>query len=123
MPGLVKEYGPEVQYVTKDTPLNDILYLIKRDGAVFVRNLVDEKDVDRAYDDVRERLETDPEWNGSFYPGEQPLFRDSDTVWITIKPSLTIAPVRKHSASSSHDRQKRSLHENPADESTLSSHL
>lgn len=68
MGSISMEYGPEVQYVTKDTPLEDILRLIKRDGAVFVRNLVSEEDVDKAYEDVKERFDQDLEWEGSFFP-------------------------------------------------------
>lgn len=68
MPGPVKEYGPEVQYVTTDHSLDDIFYLLKRDGAVFVRNFVSIEDVDQAYADVKDRLDEAPEWNGTFYP-------------------------------------------------------
>lgn len=70
MPGPVKEYGPEVQYVTTDHSLDDIFYLLKRDGAVFVRNFVSIEDVDQAYADVKDRLDEAPEWNGTFYPSK-----------------------------------------------------
>ena len=67
---LSEKYGPEVQYVTLDTPLEDVFYLIKRDGGVFVRNFVSEEDVDRAYADVKDRLEAAPIWNGEFFPSK-----------------------------------------------------
>jgi len=70
MPGITKQWGPEVQYVPNDTQLDDLLYLIKRDGLVIVRNLVSEEDVDHAHNDVKDRLEDDPEWDGSFFPKE-----------------------------------------------------
>jgi hypothetical protein len=70
MPSILKQYGPEVQHVSKNTPLEDILYLIKRDGVVFVRNLVSEADVDKAHDDVKDRLEQDLDWDGTFFPSE-----------------------------------------------------
>ena len=68
MPDISKQYGPEVQYVPNTTPIEDIIYLIKRDGAVFLRNLIPPEDVDRAYEDVKERLEKDIDWDGNFYP-------------------------------------------------------
>ncbi|KAF4782476.1 phytanoyl-CoA dioxygenase [Colletotrichum scovillei] len=64
------KYGPEVQKVSADTPLDDIIYLLKRDGGVFVRDLVPVADVDKAHEECRERLENDVEWNGSFFPKE-----------------------------------------------------
>lgn len=66
----VEKYGPEVQKVPADAPLADILYLLKRDGGVFVKNLVSEEDVDKACDDVKERLDADVEWEGAFFPSE-----------------------------------------------------
>lgn len=62
------KYGPEVQRVSTDTPLEEILYLLKRDGGVFVKGLVSEANVDQAFADCREILDSDVEWNGSFFP-------------------------------------------------------
>lgn len=70
MPGLRKQYGSEVQHVSNDTPLEDILYLIKRDGAVFVKDFVSEGDVDKAREDIEDRLDNDPAWDGSFFPSQ-----------------------------------------------------
>ncbi|KAL4737688.1 hypothetical protein BDV11DRAFT_171765 [Aspergillus similis] len=64
------EDGPNVQYVTKDTPLEDIIALMKRDGAVIVRGLVSPADIDQAYEEVRPFLEQRPRWDGSFFPKE-----------------------------------------------------
>ncbi|KAF4539439.1 Phytanoyl-CoA dioxygenase [Lasiodiplodia theobromae] len=80
----IEKYGPEVQKVPADAPLEDILYLLKRDGGVFVKNLVSEEDVDKACEDVKERLDADVEWEGAFFPTmrigpggkAQPLHRD-----------------------------------------------
>lgn len=77
MPGLVKSYGPEVQYVTTDTPLEDVFYLIKRDGAVFVRNFVSAEDVDKASADAQEGLDEAPEWHGDFYPSKITILNSS----------------------------------------------
>ncbi|EXJ78190.1 hypothetical protein A1O3_09351 [Capronia epimyces CBS 606.96] len=70
MPGLVKEYSSDVQKVSADTPLEDVLYLLKRDGGVFIKGLIPEEDVDQAYDEVRDRLEESLEWEGDFFPKE-----------------------------------------------------
>lgn len=63
------KYSDKVQKVSKDTPLEDILYLLKRDGGVFVKNLIPVGEVDKAITDVSGRLDNDMEWNGSFFPG------------------------------------------------------
>jgi hypothetical protein len=70
MPAISHQYSDEVQYVGNNTPIDDILYLLKRDGAVFIRNLVSYEDVDTAYKDVKERLEDDLEWEGNFFPSK-----------------------------------------------------
>jgi hypothetical protein len=62
------KYGPEVQKVPADTPVEDIIYLLKRDGGVFVKGLVPVADVDKAFEDCRARLESDVEWDGQFFP-------------------------------------------------------
>lgn len=68
-------YGPEVQKVAADTPLEDLIYLLKRDGGVFVKNFVSESDVDQAFSECRERLENDVEWQGSFFPSKPSMCR------------------------------------------------
>lgn len=68
MPSATKEYGPQVQKVPADTPLADILFLLKRDGGVFIRGLISHADIDKTYDEVRETLDNDVEWDGSFFP-------------------------------------------------------
>lgn len=64
------KYGPEVQKVAANTPLEDLIFLLKRDGGVFIKNFVSESDVDQAFSECRERLENDVEWQGSFFPSE-----------------------------------------------------
>ncbi|GJC92892.1 phytanoyl-CoA dioxygenase [Colletotrichum higginsianum] len=68
MPNVSANYGPEVQKVPADTPIEDIIYLLKRDGGVFLKQLIPVVDVDQAWEECRERLENDVEWNGSFFP-------------------------------------------------------
>ena len=70
MPGVLVEDDRKIQYVDKDTPLEDILDLIKRDGAVFVRKLVPEEAVDKARTDIEDRLENDVDWEGDFFPSQ-----------------------------------------------------
>ncbi|KAL4758307.1 phytanoyl-CoA dioxygenase family protein [Aspergillus foveolatus] len=64
------EDGLKVQYVIKDTPLEDIIAFMKRDGAIIVRDLVSPADIDQAYEELRPCLEQRPRWDGSFFPKE-----------------------------------------------------
>jgi len=70
---VLDRYGPEVQRVPADAPIEDIIALLKRDGGVFVKGLVSEVDVDKAYDECRARLDSDVEWSGSFFPSKSSL--------------------------------------------------
>ena len=70
MTSLADKYGPEVQKVPADTPIEDILYLLKRDGGVFIKSLVSDADLDQTYSECRQRLESDVAWNGSFFPSK-----------------------------------------------------
>lgn len=63
-----KKYGPGVQYIASDTPLEDILALIKRDGGVVVKGLIPPEMVDKAHEEVRRRLDEDKPWEGEFFP-------------------------------------------------------
>ncbi|KAH7253780.1 uncharacterized protein BKA55DRAFT_566247 [Fusarium redolens] len=67
---VLDKYGPEVQKVPADAPIEDIIALLKRDGGVFVKGLISEADVDKAYDECRARLDSDVEWAGNFFPKE-----------------------------------------------------
>ncbi|CZR46641.1 uncharacterized protein FPRO_12091 [Fusarium proliferatum ET1] len=67
---VLEKYGPEVQRVSADAPIQDIIALLKRDGGVFVKGLISEADVDKAYDECRARLDSDVEWSGNFFPKE-----------------------------------------------------
>lgn len=64
------KYGPEVQKVSADTPVQDIIALLKRDGGVFIKSLIPESEVDKAYDECRERLDSDVDWSGNFFPSQ-----------------------------------------------------
>ena len=74
---LSSKYSDQVQKVSKDTPIEDILYLLKRDGGVFVRGLIPEDKIDQAISDVKDRLDSDVEWNGCFFPGGSSTCRDA----------------------------------------------
>lgn len=62
------EYSLGLQYVSNDTPLEDIVSLMKRDGAVVVRNLIPTEVLDKTYDEVKDRINEDLEWEGAFFP-------------------------------------------------------
>ncbi|KEY73034.1 hypothetical protein S7711_09891 [Stachybotrys chartarum IBT 7711] len=67
-----RKYGPEVQRVDSDTPVDDIIFLLKRDGGVFIKGLISEADVDKAHDECRGQLDADGDvgWDGTFFPRE-----------------------------------------------------
>lgn len=57
-----------VQNVPKDTPLDDIYYLLKRDGGVIIKGLLPLEDIDKTYEEIKERLDQDLPWDGEFFP-------------------------------------------------------
>lgn len=59
---------PGVQNMPNDTPLDDILFLLKRDGGVIVKGLIAVEDVDKTTEECRERLDQDLPWDGEFFP-------------------------------------------------------
>jgi hypothetical protein len=63
-----KEYENGIQFLSAATPLDDMIYLMKRDGSIIVKNLVPIEDIDQANKDVRPRLDEDLEWEGDFFP-------------------------------------------------------
>ncbi|RDW92954.1 phytanoyl-CoA dioxygenase family protein [Aspergillus mulundensis] len=65
-----KSFPPGLQYLPPTSALEDILTLLKRDGAVVVRSLVSESDLDDAYTEIKPALEADAEWDGEFFPKE-----------------------------------------------------
>ncbi|KAL3470492.1 hypothetical protein BJX99DRAFT_251161 [Aspergillus californicus] len=65
-----KHYDAGVQYVSADAPLDDIIYLLKRDGGLVVRGMVSQEDLDTTHNDIKDRLDKDEEWDGEFFPKE-----------------------------------------------------
>jgi hypothetical protein len=63
-----KQYDTGLQYLTPDAPLDDIIHLLKRDGTVAIRGLVSVTDLDKTYDEIKDRMNTDREWEGEFFP-------------------------------------------------------
>ncbi|KAL5336899.1 hypothetical protein BJX70DRAFT_400239 [Aspergillus crustosus] len=57
----------DLQYATSDTPLAEIVKILERDGAVIVRNLISYEDLVTVYDDIKDVLDADPEWEGDFF--------------------------------------------------------
>lgn len=70
MPGFLKQYGPEVQHVSNDTPLEDICQLLKRDGVVIIKKLIPLEEVEKAHEEIEERLQKDVVWEGTFFPSK-----------------------------------------------------
>ncbi|KAH8432831.1 phytanoyl-CoA dioxygenase family protein [Aspergillus melleus] len=64
------KYQPGVQNVPNDTPLEDILFLLKRDGGVIIKGLIPVEDVDKTTEEIRHRLDQDLPWDGEFFPKE-----------------------------------------------------
>ncbi|KAF2726970.1 PhyH-domain-containing protein [Polyplosphaeria fusca] len=70
MQSALSELPAGVQKVPADAPVDYVIRLLKRDGGVFVSGLVSAGDVEKAYDECRERLDNDMEWDGNFFPKE-----------------------------------------------------
>lgn len=83
MPSATTNFPSGVQTLPANAPLEHILHVLKRDGGVFLKNLIEEEDVDKAWDECRERLENDVEWEGEFFPSNIscPTTRRSDTAY------------------------------------------
>lgn len=75
MPSATTSYPSGVQKLPADAPLQDVFNLLKRDGGVFIKGLISEDDVDKAWGECRERLENDVAWDGEFFPREQSSFK------------------------------------------------
>ena len=70
MPSVTMKYPNGPQRVDVDTPLEDICYLLKRDGGVIISKYVNTEVIDQAYKEILPRLERDKPWTGVFFPGE-----------------------------------------------------
>jgi hypothetical protein len=68
-----KHYDSGLQYLPADTPIDDITYLLKRDGGVVLRSLISDEELDKTYDEIKDRIDQDLEWDGEFFPS-MPLF-------------------------------------------------
>ena len=55
------KYGPEAQRVPVDAPLKDIIILLKRDGVVVIKKFLPYFSIDKAYDEIRPKMEIDRE--------------------------------------------------------------
>lgn len=73
MPGLVDKYPAGPQRVDVNTPLDDVLFLLKRDGGVIISNYVSQAVIDQAYKEILPRLEQSMPWDGVFFPGQTRL--------------------------------------------------
>ncbi|KAL2796592.1 hypothetical protein BJX66DRAFT_335832 [Aspergillus keveii] len=114
-----KQYGTGLHYLTPDAPLDDIIHLLKRDGAVGVRGLVSVTDLDQTYDEIKDRMNTDREWEEEFFPKEtkrvngligasptytrtqamNPLFQSLCTELLTTRSTFWWGDTRKESVS------------------------
>ena len=63
-----RDYAPGLQYLLPGAPVDDIFYLLKRDGAVVIRNLISHEDLDQTYEEIKDTLNADLEWDGEFFP-------------------------------------------------------
>ncbi|KAL3460945.1 phytanoyl-CoA dioxygenase [Aspergillus heterothallicus] len=114
-----KHYDIGLQYLPSDAPLSDIIHLLKRDGGVVVRGLVSSEDLDKTYEEIREKINGDREWDGAFFPKEtkrvnglignsptytrtqamNPLFQSLCTELLTTRSTFWWGDTRKESVS------------------------
>lgn len=113
----LQEYGPGLQHVPNNAPIEDILFLIKRDGGVVVKGLVSAEAVDRAHADVRETLDGDAEWNGEFFPSMGTIITFP---WLfTSLVTKDVSYYRGNQTGFVSDRQKLDIHKDPGHESRV----
>lgn len=62
------KYGGGPQRVSKDTPIEDMIMLLKRDGGVIIEKFVSPESIDESYRDILPRMERDKKWKGKFFP-------------------------------------------------------
>ncbi|KAL4987931.1 hypothetical protein BDW68DRAFT_197126 [Aspergillus falconensis] len=65
-----RNYPPGLQYLPSNAPLDDVLHLLKRDGAVVIRKLISNGDLGQTYEEIKDTLDADQEWDGEFFPRE-----------------------------------------------------
>jgi hypothetical protein len=68
MPGLTSKYRPDVQRLPLDARLEDLIMLLKRDGCVIIEKFVSHESIDKAYEEIRPKMEVDREWKRTFFP-------------------------------------------------------
>lgn len=61
-------YGPEVQCLPLDVPLEDVIMLLKCDGGVIIEKFVSRESIDKAYGEIFVRKWKSREWKGAFSP-------------------------------------------------------
>ena len=54
-------YGPEVQCLPLDAPLEDVIMLLKCDGGVIIEKFVSHESINKAYDEICLKMEDDRE--------------------------------------------------------------
>ncbi|EXJ92613.1 hypothetical protein A1O3_01165 [Capronia epimyces CBS 606.96] len=64
------KYPPGTQRVSVDTPVEDIIWLLKRDGGVAINKFLDVETVEQCNREIAPRLDADKPWTGTFFPGE-----------------------------------------------------
>ncbi|KAL4904295.1 hypothetical protein BDW74DRAFT_178877 [Aspergillus multicolor] len=114
-----KTFPTGLQYLPRDAPLDDILHLMKRDGAVVVRDVVSHSDLDKSYEEIKPTLEADAEWDGEFFPKEtkrangligisptyvssqlmHPLFQELSNHFLTTRSTYWWGDKKKESVS------------------------
>ncbi|KAF2096461.1 phytanoyl-CoA dioxygenase [Rhizodiscina lignyota] len=93
MPSTTSKYPHGVQRVTRDTPVEDIFWLLKRDGGVVVTNFLDRATVEQTNSEIAHRLEADKPWSGSFFPGETRRATAMNTYAPTFTKTQLMDPI------------------------------
>jgi ectoine hydroxylase-related dioxygenase (phytanoyl-CoA dioxygenase family) len=68
MSNFSSKYPEGVQRVSSDTPFEDIVYLLKRDGGVFIKNYMSKEIIQQMNSETKPFMDKDGEWKGSFFP-------------------------------------------------------
>jgi hypothetical protein len=82
-------YGPEVQCLPLDVPLEDVIMLLKCDGGVIIEKFVSLESIDKAYGEICPKMEESRMEGGLFPSMFAPQFIHlSPLVRIRAKPNV-----------------------------------
>ncbi|KAK5181863.1 hypothetical protein LTR44_006063 [Exophiala sp. CCFEE 6388] len=104
--GSISSYKPQLVTLDSDTPLEEIVNAIKRDGGCIVRNLISVQSLAKVKAEAQAALDADVPTTGTFFPQETrrtySLINASPTFSTDIVTNKTIVDIAKSFVTSTH---------------------